>query len=91
MLKKILTNPFSTPVFILAVHLLLLYIMAGTNLIASLFAAGDHIPYHIIFIAIIFLILRLMSFLYIPGFIVVQLMKYTLNKRCRNKSNQTNQ
>jgi hypothetical protein len=79
-LKLIFQNQFSAPIFIFAGHLILLYVMAGTNLVSSLFAAGDHIPKFKIFIAVIFLALRLFAILYLPGWAIFILFKKIISK-----------
>ena len=70
--KILLSRPVGVVVIFLG-HLILLHWLAATDTVAVLFAAGNHIPTGSLLLAIIFLVLRCLAILVLPGLLVAAL------------------
>ena len=57
-------------VAILLLHLLLLHWFAEKNVVASILAAGKHVPRLTIVLAIVFFLIRLLAVFLLPGIIL---------------------
>ncbi len=66
---------------ILVLHELLLRWMDEGNIIASLFAAGGHVPVSTLLLAFLFLTVRLVAVLFLPGLILGAIVTGLLARR----------
>ena len=66
---------------ILAIHEVLLRWMDEGNIVASLFAAGGHVPVSTLLLAFLFLTVRLVAVLFLPGLILSAVVASLMNKR----------
>jgi len=55
---------------ILLLHLLLLHLAAERGTVATLLAAGPHLPWSALLLAALFVALRLLAVLILPGFVL---------------------
>jgi len=85
-LKSILKSRFAGILLIFIGHLILLNILAETNIVGSLFAAGAHVPRLNIITAIIFICFRLLALIYLPGLLLGWAGKLLIEKYTRNST-----
>lgn len=81
-LKRILSERWTGIAFILGAHWALLYWLAEKDVVATLFAAGEHVPVFSILLATAFLVMRLLALVYVPGFLIAKAGLF-LVRRCR--------
>ena len=72
-LKRDIFRELQTPIAMLILNGILLHVVAHTNAIASIFAAGPHVPKTTLLLAVSFLGLRFMVVALIPGFIAARI------------------
>jgi hypothetical protein len=71
-LARALFRQLQTPLALLILHGILLQVAGHTHAIASVFAAGPHVPKGTLLLAVSFLGIRFVVVALIPGFIVAR-------------------
>ncbi len=67
--------------FVIFAHAVLLYWLAEKDIVATLFAAGDHIPWFSLVLAITFIALRFIVIVTLPGIFMIYLTKAVIRRR----------
>jgi hypothetical protein len=68
---------------ILIVHAVLVRVLAGTDIVATILSAGPHAPTGHLLIAAVFVVARLLALLLLPGIILSHLVGIALDKWVR--------
>lgn len=68
-LKKYLIT-LAVAVFIYILHLVLLYWLAEKNIVSVILSAGEHTPKFAIFLAMTFIIIRVIAIVFLPAILV---------------------
>jgi hypothetical protein len=71
---------------VLGLHLLLLHLMAHLGTVATLLAAGPHVPAGSLLLAIAFVLIRLLAVLVLPGFVLYRLVQLGFSLRARSRA-----
>jgi hypothetical protein len=82
-IKRNLFRSLQTPITILLLDLVLHRIAAHTHAVASVFAAGPHVPKNMLLIAVVFLALHFTVVALIPGFVAARIAGAILKSRQR--------
>lgn len=72
----------ATPIALLALDRILHHVAADTGAVASVFAAGPHVPPGTLLLTVGFLGLRFVVVAFIPGFIAARVVYAALKSRC---------
>ena len=72
--------------FILLLHTALLYWLAKKQVVAAILSAGDHVPAAYLVLAMLFIIVRLLALVLLPGIVLQRLCKvafyFMVERRC---------
>ncbi len=86
-LKKYLLT-LAVAVFIYILHLVLLYWLAEKNIVSVILSAGEHTPKFAIFLAMTFIIIRVIAIVFLPAILVhdswIMFMHYMDHKKDRD-------
>jgi len=85
-LRSSLWRDLQIPLLMLLMHALLIRFLANSNTIASIFAAGPHVPLTTLFLALTFLALRFTTIALLPGIIAARII-YRLLTQSDNAGN----
>jgi len=75
-----LFRQLQTPITILVLNFVLLHAAARHNVVASVFAAGPHVPGMTLLLAVSFLGVRFVAVALIPGFIAARIVAVVLSR-----------
>jgi len=86
-LKKYLIT-LAVAVFIYTLHLILLYGLAEKNVVSVILSAGEHTPKIAIFLAMTFIIIRVIAIVFLPAILLhgswIMFMNYMDHKKDRD-------
>ncbi|MEQ8223658.1 MAG: hypothetical protein ABRQ37_15200 [Candidatus Eremiobacterota bacterium] len=86
-LKKYLIT-VGVAVFIYILHLILLYWLAEKNIVSVILSAGEHTPKFAIFLAMTFIIIRVIAIVFLPAILLhdswIMFMNYMARKKDRD-------
>ena len=82
-IKRNLFRSLQTPIAILLLDIVLHRIAAHNHAVASVFAAGPHVPKSTLLLAVIFLAVRFTVVALIPGFVAARITGAILKSRQR--------
>ncbi len=86
-LKKYLIT-LAVAVFIYILHLVILYWLAEKNIVSVILSAGEHTPKFAIFLAMTFIIIRVIAIVFLPAILVhdswIMFMSYMDHKKERD-------
>lgn len=66
---------------LLAIHVVLLHLMADRHIVSTILAGGSHVPRTVAATATIFVLVRLFAVLLLPGIILARLVSLALDYR----------
>ena len=75
-------------VFIYILHMILLYWLAEKNIVSVILSAGEHTPKFAIFLAMTFIIIRVIAIVFLPAILIhdswIMFMNYMDRRKDRN-------
>jgi hypothetical protein len=74
---------------LLALHAMLLRVMADRHIVSSIFAGGSHVPQSVTLTAGFFVIVRLYVYLLLPGVILARVLSVVMERRADSRRDQT--